>query len=190
MKRLNEENINTPGLFNDKFIRALGATDIERFELLAKYFKGGIYVDVGCWDSPMPMILSERYPKSQIYALDFADKVIEFFASKFPRVKYTLIKSCYELPFEDNSVDYVVGGEIIEHLEEPDKFIQECKRILKKGGYLAVSTPHIEAEKDSKVGGPTHIWSYDEQDLKDFGFNEITFIKEENYLTWVMWQQK
>lgn len=190
MKRLNEHNINNPQLFNDKFIRALGVTDMERFELLAKNFKGGIYVDVGCWDSAMPVVLSERYPKSSIHALDFAEKVIKFLASKFPKVEYELIKTAYTLPFEDESVDYVVAGEIIEHLEEPSKFIQECKRILKKGGWLAVSTPHIEAEKDSKVGGETHIWSYDEEDLKAFGFTEIIPLQEENYLTWVMWQQK
>lgn len=191
MQRLNQDNINTPALFDEKFHYGLGVTDIPRFEKLCKYFKGGVYVDVGCWDSPMPLILSERYPKSEIHALDFAVKTIEFLKPRLPKVKYQLIETCYSLPFEDESVDYVVAGEIIEHLEDPAAFIKECFRILKKGGYLAVSTPHIEAEKDSKVGGPTHLWSYDREDL-DTLFNnpEVETLQEDNYLTWLIWKEK
>lgn len=190
MKRLNEDNINTPALFNEKFRYGLGITDLVRFEKLAKYFKEGLYVDVGCWDSPMPLILSERHPESRIFALDFADKVIDFLAPRIPKVTYAKIETCYALPFLDEMADCVVGGEIIEHLEEPKKFIEEALRVLKPGGWLAISTPHVEFEKTHKVGGPTHVWSYDEQDLKDLGFTEIETLQEDNYLTLIAWQQK
>lgn len=190
MKRLNEANINTPQLFNDKFHDSLGVTDLPRFEKLAKYFQGGVYVDVGCWDSPMPLILAERFPRSEIHALDFADKVIKFLKPRIPQVKYQLIETCYSLPFADNSVDYVVAGEIIEHLDTPERLVAEAMRILKPGGILAISTPHIEHEKKSHVGGPTHVWSYDEADLRALGFTEIGTVQEDNYLTWLAWQVK
>lgn len=190
MKRLNVENVNTPQLFNQKFMKGLGVTDLPRFEKLVKHFKGGKYVDVGCWDSPMPLILKERYPESTIHALDFADQVISFLAPRIPKVLYQQIGTCYSLPFDSETVDYIVAGEIIEHLEHPQNFINECKRVLKEGGYLAISTPHIEIEKKHHIGGPTHLWSYDEKDLQDFGFTEIETIQEDNYLTWLAWQKK
>lgn len=190
MQRLNQTNINTPEHFNNKFHGTLGVSDMERLWKMAKYFKGGTYLDVGCWDSIMPIILAERYPDSNIYGLDFADKVIDFLAPRFPKVKYQTIKSCYSLPFDDNSVDYVVAGETIEHLEDPKAFVQECLRVLKKGGYFAITTPKEEAKTAHRIGGPLHLWSFDEQDIKDLGFTEIEVTKEERFESWVALQRK
>lgn len=190
MKRLNKENINTPQWFNDHFDNKVGVADMERLEKLAKYFTGGVYVDVGCWDSIMPILLAERYPYSEIYAVDFADRVIDFLGSRFPKVHYQKIKTCYDLPFSGGLVDCVVGGEIIEHLDEPEKFVMEAMRVLKKGGWLSISTPHMEADKAHHIGGPLHVWSFDEKDLRDLGFTEIDKVKEGIFYTWVAHQQK
>ena len=191
MKRLNKQNINTPELFNGKFKGEFGMSDLERFEKLAKYFKGGTYVDVGCFDSPMPVMLKKRFPKSKIFALDFADQVIDYLSKSYPEVDYKLIKDCCELPFKDNSVEYIVAGEIIEHLEDHKKFIDECFRILAKGGWLAISTPHVEIEKSNRIGGREHIWSFDEGDLKTLLNNpEVETLEEQNNLTWLAWKQK
>ena len=46
-----------------------------------------------------------------------------------------------ELP--DESFDYVVSLEGIEHLEHPFRFIRECHRVLKWQGRLILSTPNI-----------------------------------------------
>jgi len=190
MQRLNKENINTPQWFNERFDNKLAVADMERLEKLAENFTGGVYVDVGCWDSIMPVILSERYPKSKIYALDFADRVISFLSPRFPKVKYQTIETCYKLPFEDNSVDCVVAGELIEHLDEPQVFVNEALRVLKPGGYLSISTPHSEAEKLHHIGGPIHVWSFDENDLRQLGFTTIEVVKEGNFLTWIAHQKK
>jgi len=42
------------------------------------------------------------------------------------------------LPFRDNVFDCVVSVEVIEHLENPDKFIEELKRVSKK--FVVIST--------------------------------------------------
>lgn len=191
MIRLNNKNINTPEFFNSKFKGTLGMSDMERFQKLAKNYKGGSYVDVGCWDSPMPLILAERYPKEHIYALDFADEVVHFLGDRIPQVLYQLIGSCYSLPFSNGSVDYVVAGELIEHLEDPALFIKEALRVLKKDGWLAISTPHIEHQKTNRIGGAQHLWSFDRDDLQDLMPGcEIETLKEGGNLTWLAWYQK
>lgn len=190
MIRLNEKNINTPEHFDAWFDNKIGVSDMKRFERACQYFKGGVYLDIGCFDSIMPIILSERFPESEIHALDFSNKVIDFFKVRFPKVKYQRIEDCTRLPFKDASTDYVFAGEIIEHLEEPKTLVQEALRTLKKGGILCVTTPHIEAEKNHKIGGAMHLWSFDEKDLTDLGFTKVEIIKEENYLTWIAWQEK
>lgn len=44
-----------------------------------------------------------------------------------------------QLPFEDNSFDRVLAVECIFHFPSREKFLAEAARVLKPGGYLAVS---------------------------------------------------
>lgn len=37
-----------------------------------------------------------------------------------------------KLPFDDNSFDTVIMFELLEHLQEPDKILEEAKRVAKK----------------------------------------------------------
>ena len=47
------------------------------------------------------------------------------------------------LPLKKGSIDIIIAGELIEHLYNPFKFIREAHRILKKGGFLVLSTPNV-----------------------------------------------
>lgn len=50
------------------------------------------------------------------------------------------------LPFEDNSVDYVYHEHLFEHLDRAtgERFLRECRRVLKPGGKLRIATPNID----------------------------------------------
>jgi len=46
-------------------------------------------------------------------------------------------------PFEDSSFDFILCGEVIEHMDvDPMFMLAECNRILKPGGALLVTTPN------------------------------------------------
>jgi ubiquinone/menaquinone biosynthesis C-methylase UbiE len=47
----------------------------------------------------------------------------------------------YKIPLGDNDIDIVLGAAILEHLADPNSFIKECRRILKPGGRLVLTTP-------------------------------------------------
>lgn len=51
------------------------------------------------------------------------------------------------LPIEDASIDCVLAIAIIEHLENPYHGIRELARVLKPGGTLLVSLPHIHSAR-------------------------------------------
>lgn len=46
-------------------------------------------------------------------------------------------------PFEDSSFDSIVCLQVLEHIDEPHKVINECFRILRKGGYIILTTPWL-----------------------------------------------
>jgi len=46
------------------------------------------------------------------------------------------------LPFEDESFDVAVAGELLEHLRFPDRFVEEVRRVLRPGGLFAGSVPN------------------------------------------------
>jgi ubiquinone/menaquinone biosynthesis C-methylase UbiE len=58
-------------------------------------------------------------------------------------VGHRLCASCYSLPLQDNSVDIVVCRWVFEHLEHPEKAMEEFARVLKRGGFLYVKTPNL-----------------------------------------------
>jgi len=44
------------------------------------------------------------------------------------------------LPFKTKSIDTVLCTQVLEHINEPQEFVNETKRVLKKGGYCFLST--------------------------------------------------
>lgn len=164
MKRITptHENINSPEHFDKHFDGKLGIADMARLENLSRHFTGGKYIDVGCGDSIMPALLAERYPGSIISALDYAPRLVKYLAERFPKVIY-YCKDVYDLPF--GGYDHIVAGELIEHLEDPQKFVDLMINELNPGGMLAVSTP-LE-ERHGELGGKAHLWSWTEKSVQE-----------------------
>lgn len=186
-ERINIRNNNTPEAYDEKFNGTLGVWDMERHYKLTKYFKTGRYVDVGTFDSIMPILLAEN-PENDIYAIDHSPKLIEFLGQRFPKVTYLVADAC-KLPFADDSMDYVCAGETIEHLDYPEKFYKEAMRVLKSGGYLAISTPF--EEPGTEVGGEYHVWRWTVNDIKELLHTEnVEVIKEATYNTILAWKRK
>ena len=45
-------------------------------------------------------------------------------------------------PIANEAVDLLISLEVIEHLENPRFYFREVSRVLKRGGYAFISTPH------------------------------------------------
>jgi len=59
---------------------------------------------------------------------------------KFKRIK-SKIYSGNKIPFKNNSFDRIIISHTLEHILEPEKFIEEMMNKLKKGAILSISLP-------------------------------------------------
>lgn len=196
MRKLRIENINTPEYFDKAYFKRQERTDSdfntydkERFELLTKHFKGGKLLDLGCGDSSICVDVKD----AEVHGLDFAEKVIEHLQKKYPKVHY-VCGDVLRTPYKDEYFDYVVAGELIEHMEYPANLIQEAMRILKPGGILALSTPLEEAFTAKDFISPEHIWSFKKEDIenlcKPYGKTELIIFRGENHPKIITWTRK
>ncbi len=63
---------------------------------------------------------------------------------------------------EDNSFDFVVSFQVIEHIEADDKYVSEIHRVLRPGGKFIVTTPN---KKMSITRNPWHVREYTIEEL-------------------------
>ena len=105
-------------------------------EILAKEPRGA-FLDLGCGDGDYSRIARDL--GFSVVALDIDG---ERFKYKY-EIKFHQCDITKEIPFPDNSFDYILFLETIEHLRNPYDVISKLRRILKSRGKLILSTPNI-----------------------------------------------
>lgn len=170
MERLATKNINSAKEYNRIYkIRAEQEPDqfdVRRWNLLLKNYHRGRLIDLGCLDSLVPILAKAIHPRAEIWGLDIAGEALEEMQMKYPKILYHQ-GDLYDTKFRDSYFDYVVLGEVLEHLEDPQLAIREAMRILRIGGTLAISVPLNEAIEPGAVDKDRHLWSFTAQDIKE-----------------------
>ncbi|MCX6154162.1 MAG: methyltransferase domain-containing protein [Candidatus Kapabacteria bacterium] len=79
-------------------------------------------------------------------------------------------------PFKQNTFDCIIASEILEHIVNPDKFINGLMKILKPGGQLIISTPYKEKIQYSLCIHCNHITPKNAHlhSIDESFFNKIT----------------
>ncbi len=79
-----------------------------------------------------------------VVATDISEKMIEQAKNiKHPENVTFSSANIFELPFEDNSFDAVVASNVLHIISEPEKALQEIKRVLKTDGLLIAPTQNL-----------------------------------------------
>lgn len=99
-------------------------------------FRDGKYSDRVCDLGCGTGFVSQLHPNYDIIGVDISDGMLE----KNP---YNWVKAPAEdLPFEDNSFDFVICRSLLHHLEDPLVGMKESWRVLKKGGKFVCWDPN------------------------------------------------
>jgi ubiquinone/menaquinone biosynthesis C-methylase UbiE len=98
-----------------------------------KYLYGKL-IDIGCGIKPYKELLASTVDEH--IGVDH----VETFHDKD---NIDLFGTAYEIPAKNDEFDSALCTFVLEHLEEPDKAINECNRVLKEGAYALYMMPHI-----------------------------------------------
>ena len=142
----------------------------EVIKVILKY-KGkevGSILDVGCADGKMLEFLLKELKVHDYKGVDFDQKLINL-ANKDIK-KHLEVGNALNLKFKENSFDVLISTAVIEHLENPEKFLKESYRVLKEGGIIILTTPSPFFEKLGSLVGhlkdDTHFKTYNLKQLR------------------------
>lgn len=119
------------------------ATHDSVIKLIKEYFPNSVrIVDLAAGEGAFSVRLSELGHK--VVAVDaFADN----WKAKDIELNIQNLDSEFaaQMVSEDNKFDAVVAIEIVEHLENPFRFVRECAKLLRPGGLLFLTSPNVES---------------------------------------------
>ncbi|MEK7663915.1 MAG: class I SAM-dependent methyltransferase [Patescibacteria group bacterium] len=148
-------------------------------KFLQKYLQfpaGTAVLELGCGSGEFIAELEKR--GYTVFGVDFDRKGIEL------AKKYFGLKNVFAEPFEGffkrqnlPLFDYVVFFEVIEHVQDPLKFIKSAKKLLKPGGKMIISTPSRErmlANWNNWDFPPHHLTRWNKEAISNL-FSKINF---------------
>ncbi len=123
-------------------------------------------LDVGC---AYGMML-ERFPAHfEKYGIDISDHAVEEARKRLPEGKFAVGGAEDKFPFPEYFFDIIVCNNVLEHLERPERALENIFSVLKKGGLLYVTIPNLNfvRKKYSRFHDERehHVPMYSRQDM-------------------------
>lgn len=147
--------------------------------IIQEHDLSGTVVEAGCGEGYGADLL--RRQGAQVVALDYDEQVVSHVRRSYPQVQ-PVQANLVDLPLRSTTVDSVVSLQVIEHLWDLGAFWSECRRVLKPGGRLIVSTPNRltfspGVARGQKPTNPFHVEEFDADQLvtllTEAGFTDV-----------------
>jgi 2-polyprenyl-6-hydroxyphenyl methylase/3-demethylubiquinone-9 3-methyltransferase len=122
------------------------STARERIHWICRQARGERILDIGCSQGIVCLLLGREGFNCigidcEEFAIDYALEELEKEENAVRKKVEFKIGEAAHLPFEDDSFDTVILGEIIEHLNHPEKVLKEANRVLRQDGMAIITVP-------------------------------------------------
>jgi 2-polyprenyl-3-methyl-5-hydroxy-6-metoxy-1,4-benzoquinol methylase len=156
------------------------AEHLARYRLAAQLAEGRQVLDVAC---------GEGYGTAMLSAAGAAGATgvdVDSAAVEHARSHHAIdarVADIRSLPFDDGAYDLVVSFETIEHVEEPERALDELARVCAPGGLLVISTPNAG---QYLVENEFHVREFEHDEFVGMlreRFAEVRLLFQHNWLT-------
>jgi len=97
-------------------------------------------LDLGCGTGWFTRKLQALFPEASVVGVDLSPGMIEKARSASPDSIQWLTADAESLPFSSDTYDLIFSNLMIQWCQHPQGVLSQCRRLLKPGGRLAVST--------------------------------------------------
>ncbi|MGD9276226.1 MAG: class I SAM-dependent methyltransferase [Candidatus Pacearchaeota archaeon] len=142
------------------------------FSFLPKKSFGKKVLDAGCGYGLHSLELKKR--NFEVYSTDINPERINFLKQETKGLKLS-VEDLTNLSFPDNSFDFIICSDVLEHIKKDKKAFQEITKVLKKSGILCLTVPSVSRQnlKNQKKYGHERI---------GYRIKDIKILAEENNL--------
>jgi 2-polyprenyl-3-methyl-5-hydroxy-6-metoxy-1,4-benzoquinol methylase len=136
-------------------------------------------LDVGCGDGQTGWALKKSGKAKEVMGIELVEHVAKKAESRLDKVVYGDVEEI-NLPFPPEYFDYIILGDIVEHLVNPWRVIKELSKFLSKKGFLIASIPNIRHWRVLKDLILFDKWEYQKAGILDKG--HLRFFTEKTIL--------
>lgn len=99
-------------------------------------------LDIGCGVGTISEYLGHELGLAQVHGIDVSENLVSEAVKRGVRARQVDLDAS-PLPFPDASFDAVFCGEVIEHVLDTDRLLDEIERVLTPSGLCVMSTPNL-----------------------------------------------
>jgi len=143
-------------IFYNAFIKRLLSKSETKIALtIIQRIEKGILIDIGSGTGFLSIEIAKRAPDLKIYGIDLSKKMVEIATRNARDIKNVQFKlsNATSLPFEDESIDFIVSTGSFHHWQNPVKVFNECYRVLKSNreAWIYDGCSDLPEEEDNEL---------------------------------------
>jgi ubiquinone/menaquinone biosynthesis C-methylase UbiE len=146
------EAIPAPGavIYNVTAARILRRPERKIVDDVVAKMDGGIMLDLGSGTGYLSIAIAKRVPRLRVCGIDLSRQMVKIARVHAKGVENAQFElgNVADLPFGDDSIDFIVSTGALHHWSAPAKVFAECYRVLKNGREAWIYDPCPEALRD------------------------------------------